>query len=192
MEARSFPLGQPAAAEDHGTWPLAVPPGNERGAADASPLPGVAEAVLNPLHMSDLAAVIEALEHRWMRAWIAGDVPTLRLLTARKFRMVFATKPCVILDAPSWLKGAADRFQCEAYRFGDTYVSRSGPVAVFATQLQIVASVRGADLSGELWVTSLWSKAGLRRRWQMSQRVVSRVHEDVEVSRAIASLQLWR
>lgn len=127
-----------------------------------------------------------------MRAWIAGDVSTLRVLTSRTFRMVFATKPCVILDAPSWLKAAGDRFHCDSYRFGDTYVNRCGSVAVFATQLQIEASVSGADLSGELWVTSLWSKAGLRRRRKMSQRVLSRVHESVEVSSSIASLQLWR
>jgi hypothetical protein len=98
----------------------------------------------------------------------------------------------VILDAPSWLRAAGDRFHCEAYRFGDTYVSRCGSLAVFATQLQIESSVRGADLSGELWVTSIWSKGGLRRRWQMSQRVISRLHESAELSRSIASLQLWR
>lgn len=106
--------------------------------------------------MSDLASVIEALEHRWMRAWIAGDVRTLRLLTSPRFRMVFATKPCVILDAASWLKAAADRFHCDSYRFGDIYVSKCGSVAVFA------------------------------------QRVISRVHESAEVSRSVASLQLWR
>jgi hypothetical protein len=142
--------------------------------------------------MSDQAAVIEALEHRWMRAWVAGDVRTLRLLTARDFRMVFATRPCVILDAPSWLKAAADRFHCNAYRFGDTYLSRCGSVSVFATQLHLDASVRDVDLSGTLWVTSIWAKTGMRRRWQVRERVISRLHDDPELPRAVASLQLWR
>ncbi|HEX8192137.1 MAG TPA: nuclear transport factor 2 family protein [Allosphingosinicella sp.] len=142
--------------------------------------------------MSDHAAAIEALEHRWMRAWVAGDARTLKLLTSRDFRMVFATRPCVILDAPSWLKAAADRFACNSYRFGDTYVSRCRTVSVFATQLHLDACVRDADLSGTLWVTSSWAKGGMRRRWQMRERVISRLHEDPELPRAVASLQLWR
>ena len=142
--------------------------------------------------MSDLASVIEALEHRWMRAWIAGDVRGLRALTSREFRMVFATRPCVILDAPSWLNAAADRFSCRSYRFGDVYVRRSGPVAVFATQLEVEASIRGADLSGQLWVTSIWAKSGIRRRRRMLERVVSRVDRNQAVASAVASLQLWR
>ena len=127
-----------------------------------------------------------------MRAWIAADVKSLRALTSPQFRMVFATRPCVILDAPSWLGAAADRFSCRSYRFGDIYVRRCGAVAVFATQLQIEASIRGEDLSGELWVTSLWSKSRLRRRWRMIERVVSRVDRSDAVAGAIASLQLWR
>ena len=127
-----------------------------------------------------------------MRAWVAGDVRALRLLTSRDFRMVFATRPCVILDAPSWLKAAADRFGCDSYRFGDTYVSECGSVSVFATQLHLEASVRDVDLSGTLWVTSIWAKAGMRRRWQVRERVLSRLHDGPELPRAIASLQLWR
>ena len=127
-----------------------------------------------------------------MRAWVAGDVRTLRRLTARDFRMVFATRPCVILDAPSWLKAAADRFVCDSYRFGDTYVSRCRSISVFAAQLHLEASVQGVGLSGTLWVTSVWAKTGMRRRWQVRERAISRLDDNAELPRAVASLQLWR
>ena len=127
-----------------------------------------------------------------MRAWVADDRRTLKLLTSRGFRMVFGTRPCVILDAPSWLKAAADRFTCQSYRFGDVYVRKCGSVAVFATQLEMDASIGRQDLSGEYWVTSIWSKAGVRRQWRMSERMVSRLDRSEQVASAIASLQLWR
>lgn len=127
-----------------------------------------------------------------MRAWIASDVRDLKALTSGDFRMVFATRPCVMLDAPSWLKAAADAFSCNSYRFGDIYVRRCGPTVVFGTQLQVEASLRGEDLSGEFWLTSIWSKSRLRRRWRMQERIVSRVDGSEAAARAIASLQLWR
>ena len=48
--------------------------------------------------MSKLSPVIETMEHRWMRAWVAGDDRTLRALTARNFRMVMGSKPIAVLD----------------------------------------------------------------------------------------------
>ena len=48
--------------------------------------------------MADLSPVIETMEHRWMRAWVSGDVRTLKALTSREFRLVIASKPPVILD----------------------------------------------------------------------------------------------
>lgn len=142
--------------------------------------------------MADLLPVLETLEHRWMRAWVARDQRALKALTSRKFRMVFGSRPCVILDSASWLQAAGSRYPCSSYRFGDIYAHDLGPVAVFATQIELQATMGGKDWSGQVWVTDLWRKSGLRRNWRMLQRVVSRPDEDQQVPPAIRSLQLWR
>ena len=40
--------------------------------------------------MADLLSVLEMMENRWMRAWVARDSRTLKALTSRKFRLVIA------------------------------------------------------------------------------------------------------
>jgi hypothetical protein len=142
--------------------------------------------------MADILPVIETLENRWMRAWVGGDARTLKLLTSRKFRMVMGSKPCAILDAKSWLDAATTSFICESYRFGDMYARDLGPVAVFATQLDLKASIDGLDWSGRMWVTDIWRKTGVRRSWRMIERVLSRPEQDADVPAAIRSLQLWQ
>ena len=142
--------------------------------------------------MGDLSAVIETLEHRWMRAWVSDDAKTLKSLTARNFRMVVGSKPSAILDYKSWLEAATKRFKCDSYRFGDIYVRDLGPVAIFATQLEIKASMDGQDWSGRYWVTDLWRKGRVRRNWRMVERVISRPEDKASVPAAIRSLQLWR
>lgn len=142
--------------------------------------------------MADILPLIETLENRWMRAWVGGDVKTLKSLTARNFRLVIGSKPSVLLDAKSWLDAAAIRFPCRAYRFGEIYARDLGPVTVFATQLDIEASIDGHDWSGRVWVTDIWKKSGVRRSWRMVERVFSRPEQDKEIPAAIRSLQLWR
>lgn len=142
--------------------------------------------------MTDVLPIIEALENRWMRAWASGDARTLKALTSRNFRMVVGSKPCVILDASSWLKAAATRYRCKSYRFGDIYARDLGPVAVFATQLDLQATMDGHDWSGTAWVTDIWRKTPVRRSWRMAERVISRPEDNPDVPAAIRSLQLWR
>ncbi len=127
-----------------------------------------------------------------MRAWVTRDLRTLKALTSRKFMLVMGSEPCVILDASSWLEAATTRFLCTSYRFGDIYVRDLGSVALFASQLDIQASIDGQDQSGRLWVTDLWSKSKVRRRWRLVERVVSRPEDRPEVPGAIRSMQLWR
>lgn len=142
--------------------------------------------------MADLSPVIETLEHRWMRAWVSDDARALKQLTARNFRMVVGSKPSAILDYKSWVEAAANRFKCDSYRFGDIYVRDLGAFAVFATQLEIKASMDGHDWSGRYWVTDLWRKGRVRRNWRMVERVLSRPEDNADVPAAIRSLQLWR
>jgi hypothetical protein len=142
--------------------------------------------------MADILPQIETLENRWMRAWAGGDTRTLKALTSRNFRMVIGTKPSVLLDAKSWLHAANSTFHCHSYRFGDIYARDLGPVTVFATQLDLKASIDGHDWSGRMWVTDIWRKSGVRRSWRMVERVISRPEEDKQVVAAIRGLQLWQ
>ena len=142
--------------------------------------------------MTDISPIIETLENRWMRAWASGDMRALKALTSRKFRMVVGTKPSVLLDSKSWLDAAQSSFLCHSFRFGDIYARDLGPVTVFATQLDLKASIDGHDWSGRMWVTDIWKKSGVRRSWRMIERVISRPEEDKQVAAAIKALQLWQ
>ena len=142
--------------------------------------------------MADLTPLIEMMENRWMRAWLAGNLKELKSLTARDFIFLMGSKPAAILDATSWFDAAGKRFVCTSYRFGDIHVREIGSVALFASQLEMKATMDGQDWSGAYWVVDLWRKGRVRRRWRMVERVISRTEEKKEVPAAIKSLQLWR
>lgn len=127
-----------------------------------------------------------------MRAWVSRDRQVLKALTFNNFRLVVGSKPPVLLDAVSWLEAATTRYLCLGYRFGEVYVRDLGSVAVFATRVGLEATMDGADWSGDVWITDIWSKTKLRRNWRMVERVLSRPEDDQQVPAAIRSLQLWR
>ena len=142
--------------------------------------------------MADLLPVIETMENRWMRAWVQRDAKDLRSLTSSRFMLLMGSKPPVILDAKSWLEAATTRYVCKSYRFGDIYVRDVGGCALFASQMELKATMDGHDWSGLFWVTDLWTKSRVRRSWRMVERVVSRPEEKKDVAAGIKSLQLWR
>jgi hypothetical protein len=149
-------------------------------------------AATHPALMADLHPLIETMENRWMRAWVARDGRTLKRLTASNFRLLVGSQPPVMLDARSWLDAATTRYLCTSYRFGDIYVRDLGGVALFACPMDVGATMDGRDWSGRVWVTDLWRKSRVRRRWQMVERVVSRPDEGQQLPAAIRSLQLWK
>jgi ketosteroid isomerase-like protein len=142
--------------------------------------------------MADLTPEIETQENRWMRAWVQRDARALKSVTASDFILLTGSKPPVILDQKSWVDAATTRWLCASYRFGDIYVRRVGPVALFASQLEMKATLDGADWSGTYWVTDLWRKGRVRRGWRMAQRVMSKIDDKPEVVGAVRSLQLWK
>jgi len=142
--------------------------------------------------MADLLPIIETMENRWMRAWVQRDLSALKAVTARNFMLLMASKPPVILDSKSWLEAATTRYLCSSYRFGDIYVRDLGGFALFASQMEIKATMDGHDWSGLLWVTDLWSKSRVRRSWRMVERVISRPEDKKDVPAGIKALQLWR
>jgi len=112
--------------------------------------------------MADLTPEIETQENRWMRAWVQRDPRALKSVTASDFILLVGSKPPVILDQKSWLEAATKRWLCTSYRYGDIYVRKLGGVALFASQLELKASIDGEDWSGTYWVTALWRKGRLR------------------------------
>jgi ketosteroid isomerase-like protein len=141
--------------------------------------------------MADLTPVIETMEHRWMRAWVNRDTKTMKAITARNFILLTGSKPPAILDRLSWLEAVSDRYACSSYRFGDIDVREHGSIAVFATRLDLKATMDGHDWSGPLWLTDLWRKRKIRG-WKLVQRILSRIDEDPKLPAAIRSLQLWK
>ena len=142
--------------------------------------------------MSDIAPVIETLENRWMRAWVQRDAKALKAITAKDFIYLVASKPPVILDRPSWLEAAAERYTCSSFRFGDIYVRSWGSSALFTASLELKTRMDGHDWSEKLWLVDLWRKGRMRRGWKLVQRSVSRPDEDPQLRTAIKSLQLWK
>lgn len=142
--------------------------------------------------MGDITPIIETLEHRWMRAWVNGDMKALKAITSKDFILLTGSKPPTILDRPSWLEAAAKRYHCSSYRFGDLYVREFGFVAMFSTLAEIKATMDGRDWSGAVWLTDLWRKGPVRRRWKLVQRIVTKVDDDPQLPRTIKSLQLWK
>lgn len=142
--------------------------------------------------MADLTATIETLEHRWMRAWVSGDLKAMKAITAKNFILLTGTKPPAILDRPSWIEAAAKRWDCSSYRFGDIYVREVGGIALFTAPVELKATMDGRDWSGHFWVSDLWRKGRVRRGWKLAQRIVSRADDNRELPKAIKSLQLWK
>lgn len=142
--------------------------------------------------MADLTPEIETMENRYMRAWAQRDLPALKSLTAGNFQLLIGSKPAVMLDRPSWIEAATKRLLCSGYRFGDIYVRNLGGLAIFASQVEMQATLDGKDWSGQFWVTDLWRKGRIRRRWRMVERVLSRIDDDAQIPKAIRPMQLWR
>ena len=142
--------------------------------------------------MDQFAARIETLEHQWMRSWMQRDRNQMKALASRDFIFLLGSTKAAILDRASWLEAATTRFRCSSYRFGEVYVRRHGGVAVFAAQLTLEASMGDDEWSGPAWVTDLWQRSAVRRKWRLVERVLSRPDTDEKMPIAIHSMQLWR
>jgi hypothetical protein len=142
--------------------------------------------------MDQFAVRIETLEHQWMRSWIQRDRNAMKALASRDFIFLLGSNSPAILDRASWLEAATTRFRCSAYRFGEIYVRRHGSSAIFAAPLTIEASMGDDDWSGTTWVTDMWARSSVRRKWRLVERVLSRPDEDAKMPPAIRSMQLWR
>ncbi len=143
--------------------------------------------------MNEFESKIEALEHRWMRAWMQRDRNEMKRVAARDFIFLLGSTDAAILDRASWLEAATTRFKCTGYHFDHVYVRRHGNTAVFAAQMTIEAKIGVHDWSGPTWIMDLWRRSSVRRKqWRLLERTISRPDTDKEMPNAIRSMQLWR
>ena len=141
--------------------------------------------------MGDIAAIIETLEHRFMRAWMRRDVGEIRSLAARDMMIITAAKPPQLLDRPSFVEAIAGPFTCTGFRFHEVCVRKHGKFAWFTAGADLELRLGGRDISGRFWISDLWRKGAVRRSWKMLERSISRIDDDEHVSAAIRQLQLW-
>jgi hypothetical protein len=142
--------------------------------------------------MDDFASKIEALEHRWMRAWINRDDRDMKQLASRDLIVLFGADKSAILDRPSWLDAATSRLRCAGYRFGPVYVRRHGRIALFSAPVDLEVSLDGAPLMTRGFFTNVWRRARVARKWHVVERVITTPRDEAGLPGAIKSLQHWR
>lgn len=142
--------------------------------------------------MADTNGKIEALEHLLLRRWLGNDRKALRPLLARRFRLVIGASKPVLLDRKSMLDAAGDRWLLSAFRFGAIYAREADGVGIFAAEVELDFSIDGKRETGTWWMTDIWRKSTMPRRWQLLERQLSRPESGIDVPAAVKALQLWR
>lgn len=142
--------------------------------------------------MDEFTARIEALEHQWMRSWMNRERNGMKSLMSGDFVFLLGAQTSAMLDRPSWLEAATTRFQCSAYRFKDIYVRQHKRMAVFAARMSIEARIGPQKIEGDVWITDLWQRGRVRRKWKLVERTMSRPDENKELPALIREMQLWR
>lgn len=127
-----------------------------------------------------------------MRAWMNGDSRTLKAMTSRDFVLMIGSQPPAMLDYSSWVDAAGKRWTCSAYRFGTVYVRQHGSTALFVAEADIETRLDRLEWSGKVWITDLWRRSKVRRRWRLVERQITRPEDQRQLPGAIKALQLWR
>lgn len=128
-----------------------------------------------------------------MRAWAGQDRKTVRQLLSRRFRLVLGAANPVMLDRKSLSDAAGERWIITSYRFGSALYTREVEgLGLFASELEMEGRIDRQELSGRWWLTDVWRKSSLTRKWQLLDRQLSRPDSAHEVPAAVRSLQLWR
>ncbi|RGP40674.1 hypothetical protein BPTFM16_00961 [Altererythrobacter insulae] len=142
--------------------------------------------------MDEFTARIEALEHQFMRSWMNRDRNGMKAMASADFVFLLGAQTAAMLDRPSWLEAATTRFQLSAYRFKDLYVRKHKKMAVFAARMSIEARIGSETIDGDVWITDLWQRGRLRRRWKLVERTLSRPTKNEKLPGLIKEMQLWR
>jgi hypothetical protein len=65
-------------------------------------------------------------------------------------------------------------------------------MAVFAARMSIEARIGLQRIEGDVWITDLWQRGRVRRKWKLVERTMSRPDENKELPALIREMQLWR
>ena len=141
--------------------------------------------------MADISAIIETLEHRFMRAWMRRDKGEIRKFATRDFMMIVGTEKPQLLDRPSFVEASDAAFSCTGFRFREVCARRHGNCTWFAAGVDLELQLNGKDWSGHFWLTDLWRKSAIKRSWRLAERSLSRTESQAELSDAIKRMQLW-
>jgi hypothetical protein len=143
--------------------------------------------------MADTEARIEALELQLMRAWTGKDRKTIGKLLSRRFRLVVGASSPVLLDRKSLAEAAGERWTLSAFRFSSAPYSREvDGLGLFAAEVEMEGRIDGQDISGRWWMSDVWRKSPISRKWQIVDRQLSRSEPGHVVPAAVRALQLWR
>lgn len=142
--------------------------------------------------MAEIEPIFETLENRLMRAWVHGDLQSLKTLIHGDFIFMFGTEPLVLLDRPSLIAGAENGLRCKGYRFNEVTARKHGRTVWFTGHVELELKIANREWSGHFLLTDLWRKGVVRRKWKLVERGLAPLDKDNNLSDAIRSLQLWR
>jgi ketosteroid isomerase-like protein len=115
---------------------------------------------------ASMTAEIQALERKWMQAWVNGDIGACASILADDF--VLTSARGVLMPKDAWLTNAASVFKCTAFEWLELLVRPFGEVAVVHGRSRQEASVGGQDWSGAFLTTDVWVRRG--GTWQVVAR----------------------
>ena len=136
--------------------------------------------------MTELAALIERLSNRWMKAWLDRDRPALEALLAPDFELVSSAAPAGHIDRQAWLDAATGRYRCRVFRYRNVRVRDLGRgIAVMSSIGGQIAQFEGIDRSGAFFLTDVW-RLNDSGDWQVCARYTSHPEAEGASSAALA------
>jgi len=115
---------------------------------------------------SSTSTQVQALERRWMQAWVENDLQVCASILADDF--VLTSARGVLMPKASWLANAGSVFKCTSFEWLELIVRPFGDVAVVHGRSIQSALVGDQDWSGEFLVTDVWARRDAS--WQVVAR----------------------
>jgi ketosteroid isomerase-like protein len=141
--------------------------------------------------MADVAGEIEALQLRFMRAWVAADGKEAKKLLSRDFTAMIGTLPPQLLDRPSFL-GALERgFACTKFALREVYARRHGKAAWMVAGAELELRLGGREWTGPFLLSVLWRKGAIGG-WKLAELSLAPLEQADGFAAAVGKLQLWK
>jgi ketosteroid isomerase-like protein len=109
---------------------------------------------------------IEALERKWMQAWVDGDIAACASILADDF--VLTSARGTLMPKEAWLSNVGSVFKCAAFEWQELLVRTFDNFAVVHGRSRQEASVGRQDWSGVFLTTDVWARRG--DNWQVVAR----------------------